>query len=213
MYTPTVIPPDPIPVPDSFMDSGHAEPEPEPFALNSTQTTSQETNAPHPTLVAAARVLPLVIGALGIGASRFLKGIIPVVTGWLALPISTSTSPSSAERDAMASSTSSDKPVQTGRSGPLALHFAALHIIDVLSDVCAPRMAQWAVTIVDGMARCWVGCMDVVGVELEPPSIEALQARLRETAVKLSSICPSVVKVCRLPTEYPSFAIQCCFAE
>ena len=126
MYTPAILPPDPVPAPNTFADPEHAESDSESITLNLMQTT------PHPTLVAAADVLPLVIAALGIGAARFLKGIVPVVTGWLALPISSATSPSSVVGGniGMVTATSGkDKPLQGDQSGPLALHFAALHII------------------------------------------------------------------------------------
>ena len=198
MYTPAILPPDPAPAPDTFADPEHAESDSESITLNSMQTTPPDGNALHPTLIAAAHVLPLVIAALGIAAARFLKGIVPVVTGWLALPFSTATSsPSSvAENDiGVVMGTYEDMLLQT-ESGPLALHFAALRIIHVLLDTCAPRIEPWAITIVDGMARCWVHCMDVGSADIKPPHIETLQKCLQETAVKLSGGCPSIVEVC-----------------
>ena len=208
MYTPAVLPPDPVHVPDTFADPEHTESDSESVPLHSVQATPPERNAPHPTLVAAADALPLVIAALGIGAARFLKGIVPVVTGWLALPIPTATSPSSVAGENIGivmATPDKDKLLQANQNGPFSLHFAALRIIHVLLDACAPRIEQWAVTIIDGMARCWVGCMDAISAHIQLTGVETLQNCLRETAVKLSSRYPSVIKVCILLSNHFSF--------
>ncbi|KAL4075627.1 hypothetical protein J3A83DRAFT_4369827 [Scleroderma citrinum] len=197
MYTPTIVPPDSATAPDPFSDPEHVESDSESFTVKSMQTTAPEKNAPHPTLVAAAHVLPLVIASLGIGATRFLKGIVPVVTGWLALPIPTPPSSSSVTGDGIGIATEvPDKvmPLQASRGGLLDLHLAALHIIHVLLDTCVPRIEHWATTIVDGLARCWVGCVDVTNAGVPLPDVKALQKALQETAVELSDKFPSIVK-------------------
>ncbi|KAI6096570.1 hypothetical protein EDD16DRAFT_1672001, partial [Pisolithus croceorrhizus] len=55
----------------------------------SAQGAKSSVNALHPALVAAAHVLPPLLSALAsVGATRFLKGVLLVVVGWLALPVS-----------------------------------------------------------------------------------------------------------------------------
>ncbi|KIO03097.1 hypothetical protein M404DRAFT_146557, partial [Pisolithus tinctorius Marx 270] len=127
------------------------------------------TGVPHPTLVAASHVLPPVISALGVGAARFLKGIVPVV-----------------EKTGQA---------QVNINEPLALHLGALHVVNVLIDTCPSRIARWSTTITDGLARCWVGCVDAVSTDTAPARLEVLRGRLQEVAMELATACPRVVRV------------------
>ncbi|KAI6043493.1 hypothetical protein EDC04DRAFT_2890890 [Pisolithus marmoratus] len=183
LYSPAAVPSDPAPIVDPFLDPEHAtsgsESEP--------QGAKRSVNAPHPQLVAAAQVLPLAISALGIGTARFLKGIMPVIVGWLALPISNLTADPS-EKDG--------KPSQSQASvdGPFALHLASLHVVKVLIDTCPSRIARWATTITDGLARCWVGCADAASTSTVPPQLGVLQGCLQEVAVELAKACPHVVR-------------------
>ncbi|KIJ70362.1 hypothetical protein HYDPIDRAFT_105071 [Hydnomerulius pinastri MD-312] len=197
-YTPTLLPPDPAPAqnPDPFSDPDHeASDPPDP----SPHTSSAQEQPLNPTLIAASQVLPPVLSALGIGGARFLKGILPILVGWLALPIlSLRHSPSN---DPYAYN-STDAHFKQVPDGPLALHLSALSSLTVLLETCAPRIGRWATTIVDALGRCWVGCTDVegkngleaVGDEIYAGGLGLLKRRLREMAVRLGEVCPSVVE-------------------
>lgn len=194
LYTPTVVPSEPAPIVDPFSDQEHmaSESESEPFPTQPVQGARPSISVPHPTLVAAAHVLPPVISALGVGATRFLKGVVPVVVGWLALPIST---PVSAP-PTIDPSEKGGEPNQSQESvdGPFALHLAALHVVHVLIDTCPLRIARWATTITDGLARCWVNCVDAVTTKTAPPQLGVLQGRLKGVASELANACPHVVR-------------------
>ncbi len=47
-------------------------------------------------------------------------------------------------------------PVEPDRK----LQFSALRILSVILDVCAPRITSWKETILDAIARCWIGIFD-----------------------------------------------------
>ncbi|KAI6046494.1 hypothetical protein EDC04DRAFT_1478195 [Pisolithus marmoratus] len=167
LYSPAAVSSDPAPIVDPFSDPEHAtsgsESEP--------QGAMRSANAPHLELVAAAHVLPLVISALGIGITRFLKGIIPVIVGRLALPISNLTAGPS-ERDGKPSQS------QVSVNGPFTLHLASLHVVNALIDTCPLRITRWATTINDGLAKCWVGCADVVFTSTVLPQLGVLRGRM-----------------------------------
>ncbi|KAI6004225.1 hypothetical protein EDD15DRAFT_2360528 [Pisolithus albus] len=194
LYTPTAVPSEPAPIVDPFSDQDHvaSDSESEPCPTQPVQGAQSSINAPHPTLVAAAYVLPPVISALGVGATRFLKGVVPVVVGWLALSIPTTASPDSTVDDL------SERGRDPGRSqetveGPFALHLAALHVVSVLIGTCPSRIGRWATTITDGLARCWVNCVDAMTTNTAP-QLGVLQGRLQEVAVELASAYPYVIR-------------------
>lgn len=193
LYTPTVVPSEPAPIVDPFSDREHVASDSEsgPCATQPVQGAQSSINAPHPTLVAAAYVLPPVISALGVGATRFLKGVVPVVVGWLALPISTTASPHSA----IDLSERGREPSQSQETvdGPFALHLAALHVVSVLIGTCPLRIGRWATTITDGLARCWVNCVDAMTTNTAP-QLGVLQGRLQEVAVELACAYPYVIR-------------------
>ncbi|KIJ19819.1 hypothetical protein PAXINDRAFT_7094 [Paxillus involutus ATCC 200175] len=207
MYTPTLLPPDPAPGPDPdpFADSEHVDTNSEQVA-DTQPPTKQPVN---PTLVAAAQTLPSVLSALGMGSSRFLKGVIPVLAEWLALPVSSAAGVSSAVGRVPSVGASAADVAEsigqldqdTGLSVPeLALYFASLSSISVLFRTCTPRIRRWATTLVDALGRCWVGCLDAEGQSgdnrVPKDSLRLLKERLRETAVQLAELCPDVVEVC-----------------
>jgi hypothetical protein len=78
-------------------------------------------------------VIPGVIEMLGIGCARYLKALIPQLTHPL-LPSFVSPS-----RD---------------------MQFSSLRVLGVLIDECSPRMHRWKATILDAVAKCWVGIVD-----------------------------------------------------
>ncbi|KAG6333516.1 hypothetical protein ID866_5579 [Astraeus odoratus] len=197
MYTPAIAPPEPTPIPDSFSDPENlaSDSMPEPSTIQQMQVGAPDGNTANPTLVAAAQVLPLVIAALGIGVARFLKGLVPVASGWLALPIPT---PALSGAPVAAGT---GKPLEHStedidRSGGefLALHIAALYVLRALFRACAPRMERWTTTITDGLARCWVGCVDVANNNTPPPGIEVLKDALQEIVGEFANTCPRVIK-------------------
>lgn len=199
LYTPTVVPSEPAPTLDPFSDPEHVASDSgsEPFTIRPVQEAKPSTHVPHPTLVAASHVLPPVVSALGVGAARFLKGIVPVVVGWLALPISTPGSSHSTIIPTPVDPSEGEKKTgqaQVNINEPLALHLAALHVVNVLIDTCPSRIARWSTTITDGLARCWVGCVDAVSTDTAPPRLEVLRGRLQEVAVELATACPRVVR-------------------
>lgn len=197
MYTPTVIPPDQTPSANMPSDLEHSSSEFESVS-GSLNTPPVQSNAPNPTLVAAGHVLPPIISALGLGSARFLKGVVPAVADWLVLPIPTPHS-SGPPTSGMHLDAERDQGKQSGHSGPnggFPLHIAALHVIRTLCDTCAPCLNPWAVTIIDCLARCWVGCVDAEADGTEPSDLEALRNCLREVALDLARACPDVIKVC-----------------
>jgi len=78
-------------------------------------------------------VLPGVIKMLGTGCSRYLKGLIPQLIHPL-LP----------------------SMVSPSRN----MQLSSLRALGVLVDECAPRMPRWKGTVIDGVAKCWVGIVD-----------------------------------------------------
>ncbi|KIK79998.1 hypothetical protein PAXRUDRAFT_833799 [Paxillus rubicundulus Ve08.2h10] len=207
MYTPILLPPSPAPGPgpDPFADPEHVDTNSEKVA-DTQPPTKQPVN---PTLVAAAQTLPAVLSALDIGGSRFLKGIIPVLAEWLALPIFSVTSvasaigrmPSVGASVAHVAESTGQFEEDTRPSAPeLALYFASLSSISVLFCTCTPRIGRWATTLVDALGRCWVGCLDAEGQSGDKrvlkDSLCLLKERLRETAVQLAELYPNVVEVC-----------------
>ncbi|KAF9242912.1 hypothetical protein BU15DRAFT_72567 [Melanogaster broomeanus] len=197
MYTPTLDLPEPAPGPDPdpFADPEHVDTNPEQFPA----TQPPRKQPINPTLIAAAQILPSVLSALGIGGARFLKAIIPVLTEWLALPISTAASISSVV-ESVPAETSAPRVVESTPSTcqpddpELALYFASLSSLSILFCTCTPRMGRWATTVVDALGRCWVGCLDAEGQSIPKDSLRLLKERLREMALQLAGLYPNVVE-------------------
>jgi len=78
-------------------------------------------------------VLPGVIEMLGIGCARYLKALIPQLVHPL-LPSFVSPS--------------------------REMQLSSLRALHVLIDECSPRIARWKGTILDAVAKCWVGIID-----------------------------------------------------
>ncbi|KAH9921522.1 uncharacterized protein BXZ73DRAFT_91788 [Epithele typhae] len=81
-------------------------------------------------LQASVEVLPEIIGFLGIGTSRYLKGLIPQLV-YTITP--------SAENGAQ-----------------VIYKLSSLTALGAVMDACAPRIRRWKSVILDGLLRCWV---------------------------------------------------------
>jgi hypothetical protein len=205
MYTSTFPPPvlSSAPDPDPFGDPEEVDVDPVRVPETPLQVPTPQKQSFNPTLVAAAQSLPPILSALGIGGVRFLKGIIPVLAEWLALPFpivtaevgcvpndNEETSPHNAE------GTHDSDSSTTG----VTLHIASLSSLSVLFRTCTPRIGGWSTTIVDAIGRCWVGCLDLESHRrdntISKDSVCLLRKQLKETAVQLAEVYPGVIKVC-----------------
>jgi len=117
--------------------------------------------------------LPRLVGALGIGTVRFLKALIPQLTHPL-IPRSL---------------IDPDREMQ----------LSALSTLEVVLDVCAPRIKFWKGTVLDAVGRCWVQLIDEEEKNSMPPTAveqrlksKKLKAQLQHLCVKLAEVCPSV---------------------
>lgn len=214
-YSPIFLPPDPPsgPDPDSFAGPEHVD-------TNSVHVPELSFPAPtsrkqsfNPTVVAAAQSLPPVLSALGIGAVRFLKGVIPVLTEWLglALPVTqvSDETGSNTDDNEGASLCDAERSLHRGSKALVvdaSLHLASLSSLSVLFHTCAPRMQEWSTTIIDALGRCWVGCLDIEsqrrGNAISKDSLCVLKKQLRDSAIELAKVCPGVIKVCSSVTWY-----------
>ncbi|KAF9498275.1 hypothetical protein BDN71DRAFT_1481305 [Pleurotus eryngii] len=87
---------------------------------------------------ASVEALPLVIDALGLGCTRFLKALIPQ----LVHPLS-----------------------QNNTSSVIDFQLHSTRALGHVIGACAPRMHRWKCSIVDAVGRCWVATQDAT-VEL-----------------------------------------------
>ncbi|KAF8264301.1 hypothetical protein EI94DRAFT_1772709 [Lactarius quietus] len=93
------------------------------------------------TVEASVDVLPIVVRALGVGAVRYLKALIPQLTHPL-------------------------HPVPYKKPN-IALQLSSLHALGTVMQECAPRIQYWKGTIVEGVAKCWVALWDPKKVDEE----------------------------------------------
>lgn len=197
MYTPAFLPPAPssAPDPDPFADPEHVDVDAVNVPEHPLQDPMPQKQSFNPTLVAAAQSLTPVLSALGIGGIRFLKGIVPVLAEWLALPLPIVTTD---ERISCDEEGTHFCHASKSSRADITLHLASLSSMSVLFHTCMPQIGGWSTTIVDAVGRCWIGCLDVEGRDdvFSKDSLYVLRKHLRETVVQLSKVCPSVVKVC-----------------
>ncbi|TFK74389.1 hypothetical protein BDN72DRAFT_833295 [Pluteus cervinus] len=98
------------------------------------------------TVMASLESLLLVVEAIGIGSTRFLKGLMTKLVHLL-MPNPLNPTPGSED-----------------------LQIAALRVLIKLIDKCASRMQYWSGPIIDGVCRCWVSRrkLDDVGERTGP---------------------------------------------
>ncbi|KAL4261910.1 TTI2 family protein [Pleurotus pulmonarius] len=114
---------------------------------------------------ASVEALPLVIDALGLGCTRFLKALIPQ----LVYPLS-----------------------QNNTSSAIDFQFHSTRALGHVIDACAPRIHRWKGSIVDGVGRCWVATQD--GGTTNSATVELLRSKLVDVCDKLAQACPSVIQ-------------------
>lgn len=206
MYTPTFLPAvsPSTPDPDPFPDPEHADIDPVDIPDTPLQGPTSQRRSFDPTLVAAAQSLPPVLSALGIGCARFLKGVIPVLAEWLALPLHIGPETGCVPDDDEEKSSHDAKGTNHCGTGSftanVTLHLATLSSLLVLFRTCTPRIGGWSTTIVDAIGRCWIGCLDFENQKgdyiVSKDSLCVLKKQLKETIVQLARVHPSVIKVC-----------------
>ncbi|KAF8159812.1 hypothetical protein B0H34DRAFT_655026 [Crassisporium funariophilum] len=108
--------------------------------------------------------LPPLLEALGLGSVRFMKAMIPQLTHAL-IP----------------------RPmVEPDRE----IQLSALNALEVILDVCSPRIKTWKATILDAVGRCWVHFVDA---ERKDENKSHLSGGMRRLCMKLAEVCPSVI--------------------
>lgn len=115
------------------------------------------------TVEASVDVLPIVVRTLGVGATRYLKALIPQLTHPL-------------------------HPVPYKKSH-IALQLSSLHALGTVMQECAPRIQYWKGTIIEGVAKCWVALWDAKKADEES---EKLRGALRVVCAGLYEVAPSV---------------------
>jgi len=112
---------------------------------------------------ATLETLPTVIEALGIGAARYLKALVPQLLHTFL------TSPEGARST--------------------RLHLLSARCLVTLVENCAERMSAWKDAILDGIARLWTLIADA---ELEDAESRELKSTLRNAITVLARACPSL---------------------
>ncbi|KAH9991620.1 hypothetical protein BJV74DRAFT_884788 [Russula compacta] len=112
---------------------------------------------------ASVDVLPIVVHALGIGAKRYLKALVPQLTHPL-------------------------HPVPY-KKPHIRLQLSSLHALETVIQECDSRIENWKGTIVEGVAKCWVVLWD--GEKTDEESDE-LRYALRVVCARLLDVAPSV---------------------
>ncbi|KAH8985889.1 hypothetical protein EDB92DRAFT_2024276, partial [Lactarius akahatsu] len=119
------------------------------------------------TVEASVDVLPIVVRALGVGATRYLKANPPRrLTRYQAL-IPQLTHPL--------------HPVPYKKSH-IALQLSSLHALGTVMQECAPRIQYWKGTIVEGVAKCWVALWDAKKADEGTGALRVVCAGLYEVA-------------------------------
>ena len=100
------------------------------------------------------------------------------------------------------------------------MQLSALSTIEVILDVCTPRISFWKETILDAVGRCWVQLIDeeqensiapngicrfffefglvtlsFLFTEFGQRLRSNLKAQLQHLCVKLAEVCPSLIQV------------------
>ncbi|KAJ7224242.1 hypothetical protein GGX14DRAFT_649117 [Mycena pura] len=126
-------------------------------------------------LLASVDALPQVFQSLGIGCARYLKVLITQLVHPLA-------------------------PLKHEKTS-VALQMSSLRALSAVIKACPERIPQWKGTIINGVARCWVGVIDSEStVDDDLNSGDGLKRELKNVSGQLAIVCPSV-----LQEEYPRF--------
>ncbi len=103
------------------------------------------------TVEASVDVLPVVVRALGIGTTRYLK----VSTNTLVLPARMLTG-----CQALIPQLTHPLHPAPFKKPHVALQLSSLRALVTVMRECAPRIQYWKGTIVEGVAKCWVTLWD-----------------------------------------------------
>jgi len=112
---------------------------------------------------ASIDVLPIVVRVLGIGATRYLKALVPQLTHPLH-PV----------------------PFKDPR---ISLQLSSLRALGTVIQECESRIENWKGTIIEGVAKCWVTICDGKMADAES---EELSHLLKDVCVRLREVAPSV---------------------
>nr|GAT53888.1 predicted protein [Mycena chlorophos] len=117
-------------------------------------------------LLASIVALPPVFKMLRVGCARYLK----VLVAQLVFPLA---------------------PLEYQHT-TLELQLASLRALSALFDACPQRIRHWSGTILNAVARCWVGVVE------NPQGKHELRTELQNVCRSLAVVCPEL-----LQTEYP----------
>ncbi|VDC03965.1 unnamed protein product [Peniophora sp. CBMAI 1063] len=120
------------------------------------------------TIQASIEVLPEIVDALGIGAVRYLKALVPQLCHPLL-------------------------PDPARKSAP-QLQLASLHALSCVTNNCAPRIHKWKGAIFAAIASCVVLLDDAEKAGKPLPEAHDLRGALREAYTRLESAAPDVRK-------------------
>ncbi|KZV73557.1 hypothetical protein PENSPDRAFT_674505 [Peniophora sp. CONT] len=120
------------------------------------------------TIQASVEVLPEIVNALGVGAVRYLKALIPQLCHPLL-------------------------PDPDSKSVP-QLQLVSLRALSCVISNCAPRIHKWKGTILAAIASCVVTLDDTEKSGKSAPEAHDLREALREAYTKLESAAPDVRK-------------------
>jgi len=115
---------------------------------------------------ASVDVLPILVRALGIGATRRCQALIPQLMHPL-------------------------HPVPYKRPR-ITLQLSSLRALETVIRECGPRVESWKGTIVEGVAKCWVVLLEEG--ERKDENSEELRHALRAVCAGLWEVTPSVRK-------------------
>ncbi|KAM5532640.1 hypothetical protein V8D89_013684 [Ganoderma adspersum] len=117
-------------------------------------------------LQASVDAIPTIVQALGIGASRYLKGLIPQ----LVFPLIPA----------------------PDNGASLGYKMSSLEALYVVIEACAPRIRKWRGTILEAILKCWV---DIPDSNIPPEEQVRLRDRCRSICALLARVCQPTTPV------------------
>ncbi|KAI1785351.1 hypothetical protein LXA43DRAFT_1038675 [Ganoderma leucocontextum] len=115
-------------------------------------------------LQASVDAIPTVVKALGVGTSRYLKGLIPQ----LVFPLIPA----------------------PDNGASIGSKLSSLEALCVVIKACAPRIHKWQGTILEAILKCWV---DLPDSNVEPEEQARLSDRCRSVCTLLARVCEPTV--------------------